>query len=94
MTNQPEMVLGAKRAYVEYPTVVNEVPESKTTYNNTLADYALMDSKMQAAQKAIGGSSDSAQLSQSYMWSKIACGEYDDEYWQLYDNTVILAVLA
>lgn len=88
------MVEAAKIAYRDYPTVVNEVPESGLTYNNTMADYAKMDSLMQSAQKAIGGSSDSAQLSQSYMWTKVAKGEFDDEYKQLYDNTVVLAVLA
>lgn len=88
------MVKAAKFAYENYPTVVNDVPESGLTYDNTMAEYTKMDSMMQSAQKAIGGSSDSAQLCQSYMWTKIAHGLYDDEYWQLYHNTVILAVLA
>lgn len=94
VTNQPEMVKCAKIAYKEYPTVVNEIPESGMTYDNTMSEYARMDSAMQGAQKAIGGSSDSAQLAQSYMWTKVAKREYDAEYWQLYHNTVILAVLA
>ena len=94
VTNQPQMVEAARIAYRDYPTVVNEVPESGLTYDNTMEEYARMDSSMQSAQKAIGGSSDSAQLSQSYMWSKVAKGEYDEEYQQLYNNTVILAVLA
>lgn len=88
------MVKCAKIAYRDFPTVVNEIAESGVTYNNTMADYARMDSNMQGAQKAIGGSSDSAQLAQSYMWTKVANREYDIEYWQLYHNTVILAVLA
>lgn len=88
------MVKAAKIAYKEYPTVVNEVPESGLIYNNTMTDYAKMDSAMQGAQKAIGGSSDSAQLSQSYYWTKIANGEIDDDCKQLYENTVILAVCA
>lgn len=88
------MVKCAKIAYRDFPTVVNEIAESGVTYNNTMADYARMDSNMQGAQKAIGGSSDSAQLAQSYMWTKVADREYDIEYWQLYHNTVILAVLA
>ena len=53
-----------------------------------------MDNYMQSAQKQIGGSSDSAQLAQSYMWSKIAKNEYDDEYKDLYNNVVVLACLA
>ena len=88
------MVEAAKIAYRDYPTVVNEVPESGVTYNNTMAEYAKMDSKMQSAQKAIGGSSDTAQLSQSYYWSKIAEGKRDEECQQYYENTVILAVCA
>ena len=88
------MVEAARKAYSEYPTVVNEIPESGLTYRNELHEYARMDSAMQQAQRAIGGSSDSAQLAQSYMWSKVAKGEFDDEYQQLYHNTVILAVLA
>jgi len=88
------MVEAARIAYRDYPTVVNEIPESGLTYRNEPHAYAKMDSAMQQAQRAIGGSSDSAQLAQSYMWSKVARGEFDDEYQQLYHNVVILAVLA
>lgn len=94
VTNQPQMVEAARISYRDYPTVVNEIPESGLTYRNELHEYAKMDSAMQQAQRAIGGSSDSAQLAQSYMWSKVARGEFDDEYQQLYHNVVILAVLA
>lgn len=94
VTNQPEMVKAAKVAYKDYPTVVNEIPESGVSYDNNMSEYARMDSQMQSAQKAIGGSSDSAQLSQSYYWDKVAKHEYDDEMQQLYENTVILAVCA
>ena len=94
VTNQPQMVEAARIAYRDYPTVVNEVPESGMSYNNTMKEYARMDSAMQGAQKAIGGSSDSAQLSQSYYWTKVANSEDDDEKQQLYENTVILAVCA
>jgi len=94
VTNQPQMVEAARIAYRDYPTVVNDIPESGLTYKNEPHEYARMDSSMQRAQKAIGGSSDSAQLAQSYMWSKVAKGEFDDEYEDLYHNTVVLAVLA
>lgn len=94
VTNQPQMVEAARIAYRDYPTVVNDIPESGLTYKNEPHEYARMDSSMQRAQKAIGGSSDSAQLAQSYMWSKVASGEFDDEYEDLYHNTVVLAVLA
>lgn len=88
------MVEAAKRCYRDYPTVVNDIEESGLTYTNDLHQYARMDSKMQQAQKAIGGSSDSAQLAQSYYWSKIAKGEDDEEKIDLYNNIIILAVLA
>ena len=94
VSNQPQMVKAAKISYRDYPTVVNDIPESGKTYTNDIREYAKMDSAMQTAQRAIGGSSDSAQLAQSYMWSKVARGEFDDEYQQLYHNVVILAVLA
>jgi len=81
-------------AYRDYPTVVNEIPESGVYYSNKPEEYAKMDSLLQSCQKAIGGSSDSAQLAQSYMWDKVARGEFDDEYKELYNNVVILAVLA
>lgn len=88
------MVEAARIAYRDFPTVVNEVPESGMTYNNTMEDYAFMDSKMQNAQKAIGGSSDVAQLSQSYYWNNINKGINNSETQQYYENTVILAVCA
>ena len=94
VTNQPQMVEAARKCYELYPTVVNEIPESGITYVNTPHQYALMDSKMQRAQKAIGGSSDSAQLAQSYYWDKIANGVDDEDKRILYENTIILAVLA
>ena len=94
VTNQPQMVEAARIAYRDYPTAVNEIPESGKTYENEIHQYAKMDSSMQRQQKAIGGSSDSSQLAQSYMWSKVAAGEFDEEYTQLYHNTVILATLA
>ena len=88
------MVEAARIAYRDFPTVVNEVGESSLLYDNTMEDYARMDSSMQSAQKAIGGSSDVAQLSQSYYWDKVARNIYDDERQQYYENTVILAVAA
>ena len=94
VTNQPQMVNAAKIAYRDYPTVVNEIPESGKTYENDIRQYAIMDASMQRAQKAIGGSSDSAQISQSYYFDRIFKGINDEETKDLYNNTVILAVLA
>ena len=88
------MVEAARVAYRDFPTVVNEVKESSLSYDNTMKDYAKMDMAMQSAQKAIGGASDLAQLSQSYYWDKIARNIHDDDCKQYYENTVILAVAA
>lgn len=94
VTNQPQMVEAARVAYKEFPTVVNEIPESGISYDNNLTEYAKMDIKMQSAQKAIGGSSDTAQLAQSYYWSNVNHGIADENTQQYYENTVILAVCA
>lgn len=88
------MVEAAKIAYRDFPTVVNEISESGIVYNNTKSDYAFMDSKLQTAQKAIGGSSDSAQLALSYYYNDKAKGINNEDTKCLYENTVILAVLA
>lgn len=88
------MVEAARIAYRDYPTSVNEVPESGVVYNNTKADYARMDSVLQGAQKAIGGSSDSAQLALSYYWTEIYGDNDPDIVKQLYENVVILAQVA
>lgn len=59
-----------------------------------MSDYAIMDSKMQASQRAIGGSSDTAQLALSYYADRIYKGINDEETQQIYENIIILAVLA
>lgn len=94
VTNQPEMVEAAKRAYRDYPTVVNEIPESGVAYDNNLKEYARMDTNMQGAQKAIGGSSDTAQLALSYYWDAIAKNEDGELIKEYYNIAIILAVLA
>ena len=88
------MVEAARISYRDFPTVVNAIPESGLTYVNDLREYAKMDSMMQRAQKAIGGSSDSAQVLQSYLWDKIARGIDDEEKQQIYHDVIILACLA
>lgn len=88
------MVLGAKRAYRDFPTVVNEIPESGLTYDNNLCEYARMDNIMQGAQKSIGGASDTAQLALSYYFNNVYKGIYNEDTKSYYDIFVILAVLA
>ena len=88
------MVLAAKRCYENFPTVVNAIPESGLHYDNTLQEYAKMDVIMANAQKAIGGSSDTAQLALSYYFDNVYKGINDEDTKQYYENFVILAVLA
>lgn len=91
VTNQPEMVEAAKVSYRDFPTALNAIGQSNKTYKNEMSEYAKMDITAQSAQLGIGLSSNLAQLSLSYLWSK---KEKDDEYWELYHNCIILATLA
>lgn len=86
VTNHAVAVSAAMKAYQEYPTIVNELKESGITYKNTPKDYALMDNRFARSQLAIGESSNVAQLAMSYFW--------DNPCKELYDNFVILSVLA
>ena len=43
VTNQIDIVKCARRAYLNYPTIVNNIPKDKNKYNNTLENYALID---------------------------------------------------
>lgn len=94
VTNHPTIVKCAKICYEKYPTVVNALKESGVTYRNEKSEYARMDSKFARSQRGIGESSNLAQLAMSYYWTDIANGRNDEHTKELYDNTVILAVLA
>lgn len=80
------MVDSARRYYKEYPTIVNNIPKDANHYNNTLADFARIDNNLAASQRAIGESSNLAQIALSYTYN------FDDQV--LYDNVCILSVLA
>lgn len=80
------MVEAAKKCYKTYPTVVNAINESGISYNNVPEEYARMDNKFARGQRYIGESSNLAQLAMSYYWT--------EQSKELYDNFVILAVLA
>lgn len=86
VTNNDVMVKNAKRAYEEYPTIVNKLNESGLTYKNTWAEYARMDNKFAKSRIGIGESSNLAQLAMTYYWTQPSK--------ELYDNFVILSVLA
>lgn len=86
VTNNEVMVKSAKEAYNSFPTVVNKLNESGLTYQNTMKEYARMDNKFAKSRIGIGESSNLAQLAMTYYWTKKSK--------ELYDNFVILAVLA
>ncbi len=80
----------AKESYKKYKTIVNNIPQDGKTYNNTMEDYAKMDSTLMESKNTIGETSNLAQLALSYYWT-----EKDEKVKEeLYDNFVILSVLA
>ena len=85
-TNQKDIVSYAKHCYENYPTIVNNIPKEKNSYSNELINYAIIDNNLQAANMAIGLSSNLAQLEQVY-----SCTFDDKKY---HDYTCILSVLA
>lgn len=94
VTNQPEMVEAARISYRDFPTALNAIGQSNKTYKNEMSEYAKMDSIANKAQMGIGLSSNLAQLSLSYLWTKKSKNEFDQEYEELYHNCIILATLA
>lgn len=86
VTNNSIMVSNAKKAYENFPTIVNKLQESGLTYNNTWSEYARMDNKFAKSRIGIGESSNLAQLAMTYYWTEPSK--------ELYDNFVILSVLA
>lgn len=87
VTNQKTLVKYAKICYEKYPTIVNTLKESNITYENTKISYADMDNKFAKSRMSIGESSNLAQLAMTYYWT-------NPNNKELYDNFVILSVLA
>ena len=85
-TNQEDIVDYAKYCYLNYPTIVNNIPKSTKKYDNTLENCAEIDNNLASAQKAIGRSSNLAQLAQTYMYN------FKDK--KYVDYVCILSVLA
>ncbi len=88
VTNQHDLADLARKAYIEYPTIINDVEENgANNYHFTLEDYAEMDNHISDAQESIGTSTDTAQLALSYY--------YDDnmEGKELEDCFIILSVI-
>lgn len=85
-TNQKDIVEHARKCYLEYPTIVNNIPKSSKKYKNTMDDYAEIDNALANAQTDIGESSNLAQIAQTYS------ATYPDKKYQ--DYVCILSVLA
>lgn len=85
-TNQPNIVDYAKYCHLNYPTIVNNIPKSTKKYDNTLENCAEIDNNLASAQKAIGRSSNLAQLDQTYTYN------FKDQ--KYVDYVCILSVLA
>lgn len=85
-TNQPDIVRHAKMCYMNYPTIVNNIPKEKNVYTSSMDDFAKLDNNLSASQTDIGESSNLAQIAQTY-----ACNFQDTKY---QDYVCILSVLA
>lgn len=85
-TNQPDIVKHAQKCYLQYPTIVNNIPKEKNIYSNTMDDYATIDNGLAKSQTDIGESSNLAQIAQTY-----ACNFNDSKFT---DYVCILSVLA
>lgn len=85
-TNQPDIVEHARLCYINYPTIVNNIPKESNSYHNTMDDFAVIDNGLAKSQTDIGESSNLAQISQTY-----ACNFDDKKY---LDYVCILSVLA
>lgn len=88
VTNQKELADLARKAYIEYPTIINLVEErGSSDYHFTPEDFAKMDNQIADNQEAIGTSTDTAQLALSYYFD----GGMESK--ELEDNFIILSVL-
>lgn len=85
-SNQKDIVEHARKCYLNYPTIVNNIPKELNKYKNTMGDYALIDNNLAKSQTDIGESSNLAQIAQTY-----ECSFSDKKY---SDYVCILSVLA
>lgn len=86
VTDHAAIVEHAKKCYLDYPTIVNNIPKEKNIYDNTLENYAIIDNTLASYQRAIGESSNLAQIAQTY--------SYNTEDEALDDYACVLAVVA
>lgn len=85
-TNQPQIVNHAKECYKNYPTIVNNIPKEKKSYQNTMNCYSEIDNNISSSRMTIGESSNLAQISLTYSYN------FGDDKYKNY--VCILSVLA
>lgn len=85
-TDQIDIAEYARDCYQDHPTIVNNIPKEKNSYQNTMEDYARVDNSLAQSQLAIGESSNLAQLALTYTYN------YPDKKFR--DYVCILSVLA
>ena len=66
-TNQ-KLIVESSISAQKFPTIVNDIPKSDKTYNNTMSDRAKIDSGLAKGKYDIGLTSNIAQLSLSWYW--------------------------
>lgn len=88
-TNQPDIVGIAEYAYLNYPTIINDLElKGNSEYRKDMRSYAEMDSKISSSQYAIGEASNTAQLALSYYYDSGGVNR------ELEDVFIICSVLA
>lgn len=87
-TNQKNIVELARKAYLEYPTIINDIKYSANDYDKSMKSYSKMDANISSAQYNIGSASNIAQLALSY-WFDSGCKNKELE-----DVFIICSVLA
>lgn len=88
-TNQAQIVELSRRAYTEYPTIINGIKGvTVSDYDKSMESYAIMDNAISASQYAVGYASNIAQLALSYYYDS-GCKSRELE-----DIFIICSVLA
>lgn len=87
-TNQKNIVELARKAYAEFPTIINEIKYGANKYDKSMKSYSKMDQKISSSQYSIGSASNIAQLALSY-WFDGGCKDKELE-----DVFIICSVLA
>ena len=87
-TNQRNIVELARKAYAEYPTIINEIKYGTNEYDKSMKSYSMMDQNISSSQYSIGSASNKAQLALSY-WFDGGCKDK-----KLEDVFIICSVLA